>query len=75
MPFEIGQLVRKTTDGLFVKKDEICTVIGYKDGGGCCMHVRREINGHICWVDPDCFELVFAELENGLIDNLFDEFS
>lgn len=61
MPFEIGQVVRKTSDGFLVKSGEICTVLKYREtvtGDGCTMFVEVVGSGRTYWVNPDCCELV-----------------
>lgn len=74
MPFEIGQVVRKTSDGFLVKSGEICTVLKYRIGefGGCTMLVEVVGSGHEYWVNPDCCELVCVNNED--IDSFMSDF-
>lgn len=72
MPFEIGQVVRKTSDGFLVKKDTICVVLKYREGSGCTMYVEVVGSGHEYWVNPDCCELVFTGSED--IESFMSDF-
>lgn len=72
MPFEIGQIVRKTSDGFLVKSGEICTVLKYRDVEGCSMFVEVMGRGGGYWVNPDCCELVCANNED--IDSFMSDF-
>ena len=60
MPFEIGQLVRKTCDGFLINEGELCTVLRYSDNAtnDCIMLVRIESSCREHWANPDKFELV-----------------